>query len=76
MGENLEGKTNAMYKTVSLNDKKIKYSPIEINSYDKERHIPQSYAYGLINQANLDETKLNEAVANGEIEIYSFKGEN
>ncbi|MEX0921069.1 MAG: vitamin B12-dependent ribonucleotide reductase [Candidatus Pacearchaeota archaeon] len=65
------------YKTV-LFETGGKYSPMLLNGYDRERHIPVEDSYKLIENQNdqyLDEGKLEKAIENGEIKVYEFKGE-
>lgn len=71
----LEGKFEVKYKPISLNDNPKKYSPIDMSSYDKERHVPLNEAYRMVDQANLSNELLTNAMNNDEIAVYEFKGE-
>ena len=58
--------------------KKFKFSPIELKSYDKIRHIKLEEAYKLVEDQNdsyLNVDKLKNAVSRQEIKVYEFKGE-
>lgn len=73
--KNLEEKFEPKYKTIYLSDNPKKYSPIHINSYDKERHIPLSDAYDLIESQGdfyLSKEKLKNVIEKDEITVYEF----
>jgi len=56
--------------------KKFAYSPMNLRSYDRERHIPVSDAYKLLkDQGNrrLSQKKLKDAITQGGIRVYEFK---
>src|SRR3989344_5131222 len=53
-----------------------KYSPMDLKSYDKERHINIPDAYQLIEfqeDSNLSPEKLRQAIKSGDIKVYQFK---
>jgi len=74
MVENLEGKLNVEYRTIPLSFNPKKYSPIDMNAYDKERHILLEDSYNLIGKENLPREKIEKAIVNNEIAVYEFKG--
>src|SRR3989344_6525152 len=59
-------------------DRRLPFSPMNLSSYDKERHIPLSEAYDLIqsqNDPHLQVGALKEAIDNDQIHVYKFKGQ-
>ncbi len=58
---------------VSLNENANEiYSPIELSSYEKNKHIPLDQAYNIIKEQNLSPTKLENSIKNGQIHTYDF----
>ena len=52
------------------------YSPMELSSYDKERHISVRDAYELLKgqkDRSLPQKKLKDAISDGQIRVYGFK---
>lgn len=79
MGENLKGnlekKFVPKYKPISLNDDSRKYSPIHLGSYDKTRHVLLDDSYGLLNNEGLSREKLDTAISDGKISVYTINGQ-
>ncbi len=53
-----------------------KYSPMDLNVYDKERHIPIKDAFGLLEKQGdpyLSPEKLRQVIDKGDIRVYDFK---
>jgi ribonucleoside-diphosphate reductase alpha chain len=48
------------------------YSPIELGSYEKKKHIPLNEAYSFIEQQNLDPAKIKTSIEKGELHLYEF----
>jgi len=73
----LEAKFEPKYRAVPLSEKPLKYSPMELDSYDRERHIPVEDARTLIENQNdpqLQTQRLTEAMASGDLRTYEFDG--
>jgi len=63
----------ADYNVVTLNNSKIKFSPMHHESFDNERHIFLEEAFELIrNDSLLEIEKLEEAIRLGHITVYTF----
>jgi len=73
---NIEKRVEPKYKIVSLSDNPKKYSPIDINSYDRERHISLNEVYNLIEvqKDHLNKQKLEDSIKDNQIAVYNFKG--
>lgn len=54
--------------------KKIIYTSTILESFDRERHIEVSAAYGLVERAGLSVKKLKEVINAGKIYVYYIKG--
>jgi ribonucleoside-diphosphate reductase alpha chain len=64
------GKENV---SIIMNDNSREfYSPIELASYEKKKHIPLNEAYSLIEKEGLDPARLKTVIENGEIHSYEF----
>jgi ribonucleoside-diphosphate reductase alpha chain len=58
--------------------REFKYSPMVLQSYDKERHVKIEDARKLIENQNdrgLDVNEFNHAIENQEVKLYKFKGQ-
>ncbi len=78
MPATLEAKFEPRYRTVSLSDDPRKYSPIERESYDKDKHILVEDAKTLVeNQkdSQLEVQRLTDAITSGDIRVYEFDGQ-
>lgn len=65
----------AVYNIITLNNNKIKFSPIHRESLDKEKHILLSQAFELVQKDPLlDAEKLEEAISQRHITVYVFNG--
>ena len=59
-------------------DPKITFSPMNLRSYDKERHIPLQEAFQLINNQNdnhISAERLQSAIDDKEVRVYELKGQ-
>ncbi|MBI2110373.1 hypothetical protein HYT51_01165, partial [Candidatus Woesearchaeota archaeon] len=51
------------------------YSPMQLKSYDRERHLEINAVYNLLQeQQDLSSERLSSAIAEEQIRVYSFKG--
>jgi len=74
----LEGKFEPKYKVISMSDDPKKYSPVDMSSYDKERHVPLNDVYTVIKSqrdSNLSTERIDSAIKNNEIAVYEFNGQ-
>ena len=65
-----------IYKDISA-EEGIKYSPMVLNDFDRERHIPVNAAYVLVESQQdpyLSRKKLENAIQEGNINVYEFNG--
>ncbi len=54
----------------------LHYSPLDLKSYDRIRHLDKEEMYRLIREEGLPEEKLTTAIEGNQIRVYHFKGKN
>jgi len=75
MAVTLEAKFEPRYQKILPSENSKQYSPIERNSFDRERHIFVEDAISLVEfQDNLDSAKLKNVIQKGEIAVYEIRG--
>jgi len=63
--------------TVLLNEETSEiYSPIELGSYEKKKHIPLDQAYSIIKDQGLSPARLQTSIENKQIHVYEFDNKN